>query len=157
MPIMELSGLHKLPLDEKLLETGLYVTQSSQLKRKFYRYKRLQNFQTDIRILRLLPSTEPDEVCCSLETYSINDNPFYVAVSYEWGDPEPEVDIRIDGRPFRIRHNLWLFLNYLQTKKLDMVTSDSFRLWADAICIDQGNIAEQNAQVQIMIRIFIQA
>jgi hypothetical protein len=157
MPITELSGPHKLSLDEKLLETGLYVTQSSQPKRKFYRYKPLQNFQTDIRILRLLPSTEPDEVCCSLETHSINDNPFYVAVSYEWGDPEPEIDIRIDGRPFRIRHNLWLFLYYLQTKKLDMVTSDSFRLWADAICIDQGNIAEKNAQVQIMSRIFKQA
>ena len=126
MSITELPGPHKSPLGEKLPETGSHVAQSSQLKRKFYRYKPLQNFQTDIRILKLLPSTEPDEICCSLETYSTNDNPFYIAVSYEWGDPEPEIDIRIDGRPFRIRHNLWLFLHYLQTKKLDMVTSDSF-------------------------------
>ena len=77
----------------------------------------------------MLPSTEPDKICCSLETYSTNDNPFYIAVSYEWGNMEAEIDIRIDGRPFRIRHNLWLFLHYLQTKNLDMVTSDSFRLW----------------------------
>jgi hypothetical protein len=51
MPITKLPEPDKFSLDEKLLETGPYVTQPSQLRRKFYQYKPLQNFQTDIRIL----------------------------------------------------------------------------------------------------------
>jgi hypothetical protein len=35
--------------------------------------------------------------------------------------------------------------------------SDHFRLWVDAICINQNNLFEKNAQVQIMSRIFSQA
>jgi hypothetical protein len=124
---------------------------------KIYQYEPLQNRESEVRILKILPYGESHEVHCSLEKQSLNDKPFYVAASYEWGEPEPQVDIGIDGKPFRIRHNLWLFLHYLQNNKPDLVRSAYFRLWVDAICIDQSNLIEKNAQVQIMSRIFTQA
>lgn len=153
---MSISGSkHARALSLPKIESSMNV--AKRIKENFYQYEPLQNSESDIRILRLVPSNESDEICCCFEMRSLNDKPFYLAASYEWGDPEPQVDIKIDGKRFRIRLNLWLFLHYLQTNKPDLVRSDHFRIWVDAICIDQSNIIEKNAQVQIMSRIFTQA
>jgi hypothetical protein len=142
--------------DEDVPQSESTRTVAKRLRGRFYQYTPLKNPESELRILKLLPSNEPDEIYCSLQTFSLDEKPFYIAASYEWGEPEPQVDIKIDGKYFRIRHILWLFLLYLQNTKPDLVESDHFRIWVDAICIDQSHLIEKNAQVQIMSRIFTQ-
>ena len=80
--------------------------------------------------------------------------PAYTAVSYTWGDGEASEVILLDGRPFNVRVNLWSCLYYVG----QAARSAAWRyMWVDAICINQANIAEKNAQVGSMDEIYRKA
>ena len=115
-----------------------------------YKYEPLE--QGHIRLLRLLPGKEGDELTCSLITVPVDECPSYEALSYCWGDPEPAVYIQCDRTGYvRITTNLASGLRqirYLKGARL---------LWADQICINQADIPERSAQVNIMGKIFEQA
>lgn len=72
--------------------------------------------------------------------------PSYTAVSYTWGDDMKSEVIYVNDKPFMIRPNLWACLYCLRR-------SWQF-IWADAICINQDNIAERNEQVRMMGHIY---
>ena len=77
-------------------------------------------------------------VCC----------PPYSAVSYTWGDPLETEEILLNDKVLPVRNNLWSLLSSLRR------TDEPRRLWIDAICINQSDIAEKNHQVALMGRIY---
>ncbi|KAH7018831.1 heterokaryon incompatibility protein-domain-containing protein [Ilyonectria destructans] len=73
--------------------------------------------------------------------------PQYTAVSYTWGDDTPSQIIYLDGLIFSVRLNLWSCLHYVgrhaQRASVEY-------LWVDAICINQTDTTERNAQISLM-------
>ena len=77
--------------------------------------------------------------------------PAYTAVSYTWGDREASEVILLDGRPFNVRVNLWSCLYYVGQAARSAAL---WYMWVDAICINQANSTEKNAQVGSMDEIY---
>jgi Heterokaryon incompatibility protein (HET) len=120
-------------------------------------YERLVSPEPSIRLLKFNPSDEDDFLGCSIRSYELDSCPPYIALSYEWGDVEPQVEIMINGVCFLIRQNLCLFLSVLKEKQKPQELSAGLRLWIDAICIDQQDMFERNAQVAMMGQIYQKA
>jgi Heterokaryon incompatibility protein (HET) len=78
----------------------------------------------------------------------------YVALSYVWGDSTIKRRIFVDGTPMAITQNLEAALyqlrNYPRVKQ-------GFRIWADAICINQDDLNERAKQVARMKHIYASA
>lgn len=120
-------------------------------------YERLMSPTSWIRVLTFNPLDKTHLSDCSLKSYDLNSCPPYIALSYEWGEIEPQVEIMINGVPSLIRHNLSLFLGVLQVKMKQKTLSEDLGIWIDAICIDQEDLCERNAQVSIMGQIYQRA
>ena len=122
-----------------------------------HQYERLPSPTSAIRLLTLHQNDETHSLDCSMRCYELDSCPAYIALSYEWGDVDPQVEIMINGLCILIRHNLWLFLSVLKAKiKLGELPGYTC-LWIDAICIDQADLSERNAQVSIMGKIYQKA
>ncbi|KAL6244333.1 hypothetical protein RBB50_008575 [Rhinocladiella similis] len=80
--------------------------------------------------------------------YALHRRPPYVAISYTWGNAARTHEIRVNGRPFRVRANLYSLLWHLRQR------GESRFLWIDALCIDQANLEERNFHVQLMGSIY---
>jgi hypothetical protein len=72
----------------------------------------------------------------------------YICLSYFWCDLKDKTTIRINERICHVGKNLHSFLHHARR------TLFFTHLWIDALCIDQGNTAERNQQVQQMGRIY---
>ncbi len=124
-----------------------------------------------IRLLQILPPTAdvsappaiPSDapLQCRLLYVGLNELPSYLALSYAWGSTaatssihvvlEPTAagdDIAARSRLLRITESLAEALRHLRH-----VCEGAF-FWVDQICIDQGNVAEKNAQVAVMKDIY---
>jgi hypothetical protein len=75
--------------------------------------------------------------------------PPFFALSYVWGDPTRTHDIIIDGKRLPITENLYTALQELQPSSLGFI-----RIWADAVCICQDDLAERSVQVLLMREIY---
>lgn len=94
----------------------------------------------------------------------------HLALSYVWGTEDPTEAIYLDEKPFLVRPNLCSFLsNIVRHIKhqfanepdytipkfvFELRPSGPVYIWADAICIDQANLLERNAQVRLMQHIY---
>jgi hypothetical protein len=117
-----------------------------------FAYLPLPRDDVSIRLLILLPSqSDSHQISCELAYHSLLDGTSYEALSYVWGDPNDTVNILVDSQPFHVTRNLFEALKVLRQPSEPRV------LWADAICIDQGNLAERSSQVAIMGEIYRQA
>ncbi|KAF1996943.1 hypothetical protein P154DRAFT_417413, partial [Amniculicola lignicola CBS 123094] len=74
----------------------------------------------------------------------------YTAISYMWGSPEDTKTITINGMPVTVGENLAAALDCLRSSLVDKV-------WIDAICINQDDIDERNAQILRIRDIFSQS
>jgi Heterokaryon incompatibility protein (HET) len=142
------------------------------------RYEPLKD--DDIRLVRILnTSHQATEIRLELVTYSFEEAPAYVALSYTWGRPSDEFPedwdsednvqlLHVNGYKFNVRQNLFAFFQEAikratssaeEPRMLDHV--DLWRayslLWVDAISIDQQNISERNKQVTKMGKIYQRA
>ncbi|KAL2684548.1 hypothetical protein Neosp_005626 [[Neocosmospora] mangrovei] len=72
----------------------------------------------------------------------------YSALSYTWGDSFARDMIQVDGRVLHITDSLHNALQHLRDSNEDRT------IWADAICIDQGNVVERGHQVAQMGTIY---
>ncbi|TRX96519.1 hypothetical protein FHL15_002791 [Xylaria flabelliformis] len=103
-----------------------------------------------IRILLLQPAITRDaDLRGSLQHISLTQQyddliESYTALSYVWGDPAPIDKISIDGQELGITANLSDALRDLRDSRR------THKIWADAVCIDQGNIPERSRQVARM-------
>ena len=110
-----------------------------------YPYKKCTPGRDEIRLLKVLTSAKFDSVIrCSMEHFSLNvNNPEYAATSYEFGDPSKCRTILVDGVPFEVTINLFLFLRELRGRTCPLI-------WVDQICIDQNNDQEKSAHIARM-------
>ncbi|KAI9710297.1 MAG: hypothetical protein M1820_002791 [Bogoriella megaspora] len=114
-----------------------------------YHYERFPSNE-HIRLVRLFPGHDLDEVACTLETYALEDVPTYEALSYTWGLDMPR-NINCDGAVFTVRQNLFSALQALRFEDQERM------LWIDAMSIDQHHIEEKNHQIRLMKQIYEKA
>jgi len=62
---------------------------------KTFQHKPLSSAATQIRLIALDAVGDSDDIWCTLITASLEENPSYLAASYEWGETEPLVDILV--------------------------------------------------------------
>ncbi|KAI1366046.1 heterokaryon incompatibility protein-domain-containing protein [Xylaria arbuscula] len=104
----------------------------------------------EIRLLTILPGKPGDDMKCSLETVSLDDNPSYEAISYVWGDLTDRRDILVGDSIFSVTRNLFTALKRFR------YTDRQRTLWADAVCINQEDLAERGRQVSLTGRVYSQ-
>lgn len=116
-----------------------------------YRTLDFSTFET--RFLRILPydfdETTP-LLCCEVVYASVVSPPSYVALSYCWDDPSTTTPVIINGFKHHVTVNLEAALRQLRKRGKSLV-------WADAICINQGDLYERSYQVQRMGQIYHKA
>jgi Heterokaryon incompatibility protein (HET) len=115
-------------------------------------YRPLNEHALEIRLLEILP-TENVKLECRLRTVSLAINPTYAALSYVWGDSEITEEIIVNGIEIGVRPNLAALRNVESNWDFD----EPFRLWTDAICINQDDNVERGKQVELMKSIYAQA
>jgi hypothetical protein len=127
--------------------------QSLRPRNTTYQYKRLNQGKNEIRLLDLLPGQFSDQIRVVIRNTSFDPThpPVYEALSYAWGSTNNPASIAASKRGntrINVTQNLVEALPYL--RYIDRPR----RLWIDAICIDQMNLAERSEQVQRMGDIF---
>lgn len=75
--------------------------------------------------------------------------PTFFALSYVWGNPARTHEMIIDGKKHGVTENLYNALRILQRDAMG-----DFKVWADAICINQNDLAERSDQVFLMREIY---
>lgn len=113
-----------------------------------YRYARLRQDIREIRLVSLLPGLWDDLISCVTRIVSLDQKPYYEALSYVWGDLDAVVPIFLDGHSFLITPNLESALRHLRHADKPRV------LWVDTLCIDQNSNEEKSWQVNLMGAIF---
>lgn len=118
-----------------------------------YVYKPLPTSPATIRLLKLHDeiSSFDDPILCEIHHVNLDSamGYEYTGLSYVWGEPIFDQTIHCDGCLLKVTCHLHGAIQRLRSRRVSWV-------WIDAICIDQSNIAERNAQVSIMGRIFKQ-
>ncbi|KAH7414426.1 heterokaryon incompatibility protein-domain-containing protein [Phaeosphaeria sp. MPI-PUGE-AT-0046c] len=114
-------------------------------------YKELQT--NEIRLIELLPNRSGAQVECRLFTVSLDNVPSYEALSYVWGDASVTRTITCDERAMEVTLSLATALERLRNSE----GGSSRFIWADALSIDQSNMAEKNVQVPLMGQIYSSA
>ncbi|KAJ9148999.1 hypothetical protein NKR23_g4681 [Pleurostoma richardsiae] len=147
----------------------------------YSQYQPLNPDKQEIRVIILHPAEDPTSpIECSLvETSLVEDSPQYEALSYCWGDFGKTRTIRIrhlDGNirlrraglsdngitvPPRSKHSAWWFQREFHVTETLFTALVEFRLahqvryiWADAICINQGDVEERSQQVGFMRTVY---
>ncbi|KAK0117282.1 hypothetical protein ONS96_013115 [Cadophora gregata f. sp. sojae] len=102
----------------------------------------------EIRILELLPGLKDEPIQGLLTIEHLWDDPRYEALSYAWGTSTTTRPIKLNKTEFDITPNLETALLHLRDEK------ESRRLWIDALCINQSDPVEKQAQVKLMSDIY---
>ena len=120
----------------------------------------------EIRLIKILPGNWNTPLQCELEHVAAGDQVKYVALSYAWGGSNDHEWMKLNGRDHRIKTSLAAALRRLRdylsrvNKGADTmirVDTQSFRVWADALCLNQNDIDEKQHQVPRMGTIFSRA
>ena len=123
-------------------------------------YTPLQAVEPQVRLLKMESAQEYEPVRCSMEVVCLSEAPRFTALSYVWGDENPQEEILLNGHKKLVRVNLVNALRHVQAhwcKAFSNEESKDFRLWGDAICINQDDILEKNYQVALMSSIYSRA
>ena len=104
-----------------------------------------------IRLIELLPGGGYCPVRCRILEQPLSSAPEFEALSYYWGDREPPAFLSVYGCALPVTQNLKVALAYLRSSEKPR------RLWVDAICINQNDVAEKASQVGIMRQIYQRA
>ncbi|KAG5818079.1 hypothetical protein H9Q74_010235 [Fusarium xylarioides] len=104
---------------------------------------------TQIRLLHLLPAKNDDNpIECRLQVVAFEENPVYEALSYCWGDNSKLQGIKCNNEAFQVTESLFCALQHLRNEHTERI------LWIDAICINQEDLEERQAQVKLMKHIY---
>lgn len=127
----------------------------------------------NIRLIYLEFGTGHDAIRTRLIDTNLDEAPSYVALSYTWGDPGDTCNILCNNQSLTVTRNLHAALWRIRELKGKFrpqgarpdsdERSDSDEgpdsdegafVWADAICINQGDAREKTEQVQLMPEIY---
>jgi hypothetical protein len=113
-------------------------------------YQPLDASQEEIRLCFMHPSTnDTDKIECDIYSIPLSEAAGnYIALSYVWGDPKITESISVNNIQWPVTINLVSALRNIRHRAW------SNTVWADAICIDQANIAERNNQIALMRKIY---
>jgi hypothetical protein len=123
-----------------------------------FEYQPLDKSKDDIRVLCILPGVDGDQLKCRLVHMPLNDSADYDALSYAGHDPTLYSDkdkrhgLLVNRKCLQIGSNLEAYLRSARQKQVE-----SRQIWIDAVCIDQKNDKERNAQVLGMREIYQKA
>ncbi|KAE9363208.1 hypothetical protein N431DRAFT_564789 [Stipitochalara longipes BDJ] len=121
---------------------------------KSYRYTPLEDPDTHIRIITILPGELRDDVHITISSQVLSPDltpPQYEALSYAWGasgDPRKVYIGKSMEVTFSVGKNLASALEHLRYPDIERP------MWIDAISIDQHNTEERGGQVQKMADIY---
>jgi hypothetical protein len=94
-----------------------------------------------------------DPIRGRMGVFPLRQCPAFQALSYVWGERTEGRTIEVEGQgTVKVTDNLFAALRRL---RLDVLYSRI--LWIDALCIDQDNVQERNAQVLFMCEIYARA
>ncbi|KAK5278749.1 hypothetical protein LTR40_008729, partial [Exophiala xenobiotica] len=137
------------------METEIFRHERLSLSGRFMRLLQIQGGTgigtgTTKKDNRVTTTATSSVISLRITQYAIHRRPPYVAISYTWGSAAAgdTREIRVNGRAFRVRVNLWNLLFHLRQR------GEARFLWIDALCIDQQNLEERNWHVQRMARIY---
>ena len=103
----------------------------------------------DIRLLHIRAADNFDDpIKAYMRAENLEQLPTYYALSYCWGSDSATNLLDISSYPFAITKHLEMAL-----KRFRHIQPGS-SIWVDALCINQGNVAEKTAQVNLMRRIY---
>ncbi|KAH7409173.1 heterokaryon incompatibility protein-domain-containing protein [Cadophora sp. MPI-SDFR-AT-0126] len=105
----------------------------------------------EIRLVTLLRGNSNEQLECRMENFRIDQCHYYEALSYVWGDNSELNPLRVNNAWFQITRNLFEALHQLRSSDRDR------SLWIDQLCIDQTDLDERAAQVEMMGDIYKQA
>ncbi len=117
----------------------------------------------EIRILRLSRQDDKQDdarsrgkhtpFSLSLERVSLayDSLPSFTALSYAWGCEEATVPLKVSNMQLAVTENLYTIIETLSCRDPPQ------RLWIDAICINQADIAERAIQVRLMGSVYSRA
>ena len=123
-------------------------------------YEPVDNDKGEIRLLTILPKSlcnndssqsQPGRIICFLDRATLSSVPRYTALSYTWGSPIDPETIEVNGVEFTVTQSLAGLLRHLQQG------NEEVTVWADAICIQQSDLAEKSGQIAHMLDIYRQA
>ena len=98
-------------------------------------YQPLSQKQDEIRLVKLLPATEHDEVLhCHLVTTPLSPSLQFQSLSYAWGRTPADATLHVGGKQLLITKNLEEALRAIRHK--DTI----IHIWVDAICINQQDV-----------------
>ncbi|KAJ3953124.1 hypothetical protein N0V92_010419 [Colletotrichum tropicale] len=127
-------------------------------------YTDLDPEKRETRLLEVVCEPGNTQISYRLHTVSLDDNPYFIALSYVWGDHLVTENIDIDGLQTPVIVNLATALKHVKKHWLDIQSERNtgrdaveFRIWADAICINQQNLPEKSEQVPLMKDIYSKA
>lgn len=123
-------------------------------------YPPLNNPGSQIRLLEATKDGSGAGICWKLSTFSLVDRPRFTALSYVWGSPVQKEHIDLDLRMVAVTANLASALSYSYYHWSNAFLRPRrypFRLWADALCINQADLEEKNQQIPLMGTIFSSA
>ncbi|KAJ5030042.1 heterokaryon incompatibility protein-domain-containing protein [Bipolaris maydis] len=95
--------------------------------------------------LKRMHSTRPSP---SLYRFNWGD---FAALSYVWGDQKNKQTIVLNGHEISVTANLEAALRMFQS---GCEFNDKFKLWVDALCINQDDLEERSAQIKMMRDIY---
>jgi len=161
-------------MNDVLPETSRRIS-TSNVSATSPQYEPLSRDRRAIRLVEILPPTaEEQTVRCRHIVTSLEDKPSYVALSYVWGDATDTTDIVLNdkitpvtkGSASALQH-IWCSM-YPLTSTHSSTTGHSenpshilstfpSKLWIDAMCINQDDLAERSSQVELMGDIYSRA
>lgn len=124
---------------------------ATELSRATYEYSEIA--EDDIRLLCLESDPADRQLRFSLQPYSRDEAPSYVAISYHWGDEPPIHEIILNGRLMYARPYIWQALSHITTEP-EALEKKWSHFWCDSICINQANVREKSEQIRRMFRTF---
>ena len=117
-----------------------------------FEYPKLAAGSRQIRLISLHEIEPETPLRFMLKSIPLDAKPDFIALSYVWGTSKATETIYVNGSIFYIRPTLCEFLTTIAAKKLM-----GKPIFADAICINQTDFAEREAQVGLMRDIFTNA
>ncbi|KAK7980030.1 hypothetical protein PG989_012487 [Apiospora arundinis] len=121
-------------------------------------YTALNSSRQQIRLLRVIPQDQHNaQIRCEIVTAQLQGSiPKYAALSYVWGDAADTEEIVVDDQPFQATRSLNSALQQFRAS-YTRNGCKSLLLWADAVCINQQDLAERGQQVSMMGLIYAKA
>jgi hypothetical protein len=120
-----------------------------------YKHPSLLKSHTWIRLMEILPAVDPStRIQCRLFGTALEEAPPFAALSYVWGNmADGKAVIMVEGHAFHVSMSQYILLRSMRSRNEGLHPA----IWIDALCINQQDSFERQAQVKIMGDVYAHA